>query len=95
MPNATLCGKAVVEMVLAHLSDKAGKAGAAGEVSAAVKEVQTKLVTDGNLPKAYLITKERIERCKHIPSVLEQDEKGIVGLRGEPDELVQGGRNGV
>lgn len=80
MPNATLCGKAVVEMVLAQHS------------GAAVEAVQNKLVADGNLPKAYLITQERIERCKHIDSVQSQDEKGIVGIRSL-DAIVQAQRN--
>lgn len=80
MPNATLCGKAVVEMVLAQ------------ECGVAVDEIQNKLVTDGNLPKAYVITQERIERCKFIDSVQVQDEKGIVGIRSI-DAMIQAQRN--
>lgn len=80
MPNATLCGKAVVEMILAQ------------EHGVAVNEVQTKLVTDGNLPKAYLITQERIERCRDLDSVQVQDQKGIVGIRSI-DAMIQAQRN--
>ena len=80
MPNATLCGKAVVEMVLAELS------------GVAVDAVQNKLVADGNLPKAYLITRERIERCEKLDSVQAQDEKGTVGIRSL-DAMVQVQRN--
>ena len=76
MPNGTLCGKAVVEMVLAQDS------------GVAVDAVQNKLVTDGNLPRAYVITKERIERCRDIDSVQVQDQKGMSGRRSI-DALVQ------
>ena len=69
MPNGTLCGRAVVEMALAE------------ESGVAMHEVQNQLVTDGNLPKAYIITRERIERCKDIDSVRVQDQKGFVGIR--------------
>ena len=76
MPNGTLCGKAVVEMALAE------------ESGVAINEVQNKLVVDGNLPKAYIITQERIERCKDIDSVQIQDQKGFVGIRSI-DKMVQ------
>ena len=76
MPNGTLCGKAVVEMALAE------------ESGVAMDEVQNKLVIDGYLPKAYIITRERIERCKDIDSVQVQDQKGLVGIRSI-DKMVQ------
>ena len=76
MPNGTLCGKAVVEMALAE------------ESGVTMNEVQNKLVVDGNLPKAYLITRERIERCKDIDSVQIQDQKGVVGIRSV-DRMIQ------
>lgn len=63
MPNATLCGKAVVEMVL---GDESG---------APVEYVQERLTRTGNLPQAYVISKERIERCKGLDSVKVQDQK--------------------
>ena len=80
MPNATLCGKAVVEMVLAQIS----------EVS--VHDVQKALVAEGGLPIAYLITRERIERCKDIDEVSVQDQKGRVGIRSV-DAMIQAQRN--
>lgn len=80
MPNATLCGKAVVEMVLAK------------DGEGALVEVQNKLVAEGDLPIAYLITRQRIERCKDIDEVLVQDQKGIVGIRSI-DAMIQAQRN--
>ena len=69
MPNATLCGKAVADMVLAQESD------------VALQQVQNKLVAEGFLPQAYLISQERMERCKHIDSVQVQDQKGRLRIR--------------
>ena len=69
MPNGTLCGKAVVDMMLAQ------------EAGLPVDAVQEQLVKSGNLPRSYLITKERIERCKGLDSVEVQDVKGLEGLR--------------
>ena len=63
MPNGTLCGKAVVEMVLGEESD------------APLEYVTDRLVRTGNLPQAYVISKERMEHCKTLDTVLEQDEK--------------------
>lgn len=76
MPNATLCGKAVVEMVLAQ------------EGGVAIQKIRDKLITNGDLPQAYVISQERMERCKHIDSVQVQDQKGIVGIRSI-DEMIQ------
>ena len=76
MPNGTLCGKAVVEMALAE------------ESGVAMSEVLNKLVVGGDLPKAYVITRERIERCKDIDSVKVQDQKGVVGIRSI-DRMIQ------
>ena len=66
MPNGSLCGKALVEMIL---GDESG---------APAEYVSERLVRTGNLPQAYLITKERIDRAKAMESVLIQDglEKG-------------------
>ena len=63
MPNATLCGKAVVEMLLAD------------ESGAPADYVVERLVRTGNLPQAYVITEERMERASQLASVQEQDEK--------------------
>ncbi|KAF2114062.1 FAD dependent oxidoreductase [Lophiotrema nucula] len=66
MPNGTLCGKAVVDMVLA---EEAGE-----ELSA----FQAKMVKDGDLPESYILSKERIQnaRAKFL-TVAEQDAKGV------------------
>lgn len=57
MPNGTLCGKAVVEMLL-------------GEMSGAPADyVEERLVRTGALPESYLISEERIERCKKLEPV--------------------------
>jgi len=66
MPNATLCAKAVVGMMRAEER---------GELS----EFQRSLVEKGDLPNAYIISKARIEACRRLPSVKEQDESGVLG----------------
>ena len=58
MPNAWLCGKAVAEMVLAEKEN--------------VNLVVEKCVQQG-LPRAYLITEERIEEARKLDTVEEQD----------------------
>ncbi|KAL9123855.1 MAG: hypothetical protein Q9217_006755 [Psora testacea] len=73
MPNGTLCGKAVVEMLL-------------GEESGAPAEyVIDRLVATLGLPRAYLITEERIERCSRLDSVMVQEEKSNKGYRSAED----------
>ena len=67
MPNGTLCAKAVVEMLLG------------AESGAPSEYVEERLIRTGNLPKAYLITKERIERCSRLDTVKVQNEKGRLG----------------
>ena len=68
MPNGSLCGKALVEMIL-------------GEESGAPPEyVSERLVRTGNLPQAYLITRERMDRAKAMDSVTAQEEAGGWGL---------------
>ena len=67
MPNGTLCGKAVVEMLLGEESD------------VPVEYVAERLVRTGNLPQAYVITKERMERAKMLDEVKVQDEKVMLG----------------
>ena len=60
MPNGTLCGKAVVEMVL-------------GEESGAPQDyVDEKLVRTGYLPQGYLVSDERIKRCEAMEPVSAQ-----------------------
>ncbi len=93
MPNATLCGKAVAEMLLATDLDLA-----------ILDYIQNKLVKDGDLPRAYVVSKERMEQCKGFESVREQDRRaewgsgrlmgwdGMVG-GGEERGGVRGGMN--
>ena len=66
MPNTTLCGKAVVEMVLG-----------AAEEGNEVEAVQERLVRDGDLPRSYLITKERVQRARELQTVEAQDRLGV------------------
>ncbi|KAF1988931.1 FAD dependent oxidoreductase [Aulographum hederae CBS 113979] len=61
MPNGTLCGKAVVDMVLAE---------AEGED---LKALHSRMVEEGDLPQAYLITSQRFEKAKNLPTVAAQD----------------------
>ena len=74
MPNATLCAKAVVEMLLSQTQTQTQTQ------DIPISSVQEKLVANGDLPKAYLITKERIHRCRNLDAVELQDWKAEVGL---------------
>ena len=65
MPNGTLCGKTVVEMMLGEGS---------GED---VREVQRRMVEEGGIPGSYIITDERIQRARKGLTVEEQDKIGV------------------
>ncbi|KAF2439244.1 FAD dependent oxidoreductase [Karstenula rhodostoma CBS 690.94] len=65
MPNGTLCGKAVVDMVLGE---------AAGD---GIAEVQARMVEKGDIPKSYLITPERLAKARLWPTVEQQDNGGV------------------
>jgi len=67
MPNGTLCGKAIVEMALAELG------------SEDVRLVEEMLVRDGEMPKSYLISRERMERARGLPTVEVADREGTLG----------------
>lgn len=69
MPNGTLCGKAVVSMLL---EEEAG-----GDVYA----LQQQLVQNADLPKAYLISKERIAKARSWPTV-EVQERECINVTG-------------
>lgn len=58
MPNATLCAKAVVEMMLS--SDE-------------YVDVCEKLVTMRDLPASYVLTKQRLQAVEKLPTVWQQD----------------------
>lgn len=77
MPNATLCGRAVVEMVLGD------------ESNVPVDYVTERLVKTGSLPQAYVITKERIERSKKLDSLAVQEHKAELQAKAEWDEAVK------
>lgn len=66
MPNGTLCGKAVVEMVLA-----------AEKEDVKFAALLDGMVEKGDIPKSYLISKERIERARRWPTVAVQDREGM------------------
>jgi len=65
MPNGTLCGKAVVDMVL---GEGAGKD---------LVEVQREITEGGALPKSYVISGERIAKARAWPTVEVQDRMGV------------------
>lgn len=65
MPNATLCGKAVVDMLLGE------------EVGQDLDTLQAQMVQSGDIPSSYLITKGRIERARTFLTVKQQDNQGI------------------
>jgi glycine/D-amino acid oxidase-like deaminating enzyme len=65
MPNGTLCGKAVVDMVLGEMR---------GEELGVVQE---RLVGEGDMPRDYLITKERMAKARVWPTVEVQDREGV------------------
>ncbi|TID23685.1 gb [Venturia nashicola] len=67
MPNATLCARAAVELLLANESGKH------------LASVQKEMVEQGRLPSAYLISTDRLAECNGLPSVKEQDETISMG----------------
>jgi glycine/D-amino acid oxidase-like deaminating enzyme len=74
MPNATLCAKAVVRMMLAAdgLSSQ--------EADRTIKALQEDMIAEGDLPACYFISKERIKRARELPTTQEQDTMGIMGM---------------
>jgi len=66
MPNASLCGKAVVEMMLAEEGDKPGS----------YESICDRLVKEQQIPQIYIITHERLKASQELPSVAEQDGMG-------------------
>ncbi len=54
MPNGTLCGKAVVEMMLGE------------EEGQELDALHERMVKEGDIPANYIITKERIDRARAI-----------------------------
>lgn len=65
MPNTTLCGKAVVDMLLGE------------EAGQELGNLQTQMVQSGDIPSSYLLSKERIERARTLLTVQQQDLQGV------------------
>jgi glycine/D-amino acid oxidase-like deaminating enzyme len=80
MPNATLCARAVVQMILEERKPSTGS------LDERLTTLQQRLVEAGDLPKSYFISQERIDRARHLPDVLTQDKIGILG-RGLPHDV--------
>lgn len=71
MPNATLCSKALVDMVL---NEEDGKD---------YEETCRRLVEANDLPESYVLTEERFRKAGELPSVAEQDREGLQGKHSE------------
>ena len=91
MPNASLCARAIVTMLLSTLS------------GTSLSDIQNELIASGDLPESYLITTERMATAMVNPTVEEQDEHGWLGnqsaefleragLEGLGTEKEKGGR---
>lgn len=65
MPNTTLCGAAVVEMLLGE------------EAGQDLGVLQTQMVRSGDIPSSYILTKERIEKARTLLTVQQQDTQGV------------------
>lgn len=65
MPNTTLCGKAIVDMLLGE------------EAGQDLGALQAQMVQSGDIPSSYLLTKERIERARTYLTVEQQDKQGV------------------
>lgn len=78
MPNATLCARATVDLLLANESGKD------------LTLTQTQMVKEGRIPSAYLISTDRLAECDVLPSVKEQDEKISMGYSRDGKWSVQG-----
>ena len=67
MPNGTLCGKAIVQLMLAD------------EQGIAAAEAQRNVVESVGLPESYLISEERIAEARKLPPVAKADAMGTFG----------------
>jgi glycine/D-amino acid oxidase-like deaminating enzyme len=68
MPNATLCAKTMVDMLL--------EAREGGDIAA----LQEKMIEDGRIPSSYLATQERLDRVNGLPSVQVQEMTDCMGF---------------
>lgn len=81
MPNATLCAKAVVEMVLGE-EQEAVKGNGEGD-GRAYEDCCERLIESGDLPREYCLTEERLRRAGDLRTVEEQDAAGVQGKHSE------------
>jgi glycine/D-amino acid oxidase-like deaminating enzyme len=65
MPNGTLCGKAIVDMVLG------------AESGQELDVVQAQMVEKGDIPQSYILTKDRVDRARQMLTVQQQDQQGV------------------
>lgn len=61
MPNATLCGRAVSDMVLAEMEGQKHE------------DVCKRLVSGGDIPRQYLVTAQRLVKASKLANVAEQE----------------------
>ena len=71
MPNATLCGKAAVEMVLAE------------DRGDSLSKIQDQLIANRELPQCYLVTRERMDKASRMESVLTQQMRTYAKYKGQ------------
>lgn len=72
MPNATLCGKALVEMVLAEEQKDKRSYG----------QICEDLVQAHDIPLSYVISSERLNAANKMPSVAEQEAAAFEAAKG-------------
>lgn len=84
MPNGTLCGKAVVDMLLGVEADGLDGREDMGESrlerkneGSGLEALQKEMVAKGDIPQSYLLTQERIDRARKMLTVQQQDEQGV------------------
>jgi glycine/D-amino acid oxidase-like deaminating enzyme len=70
MPNATLCAKAVADMVLeSEYGDDAN-----------IRALQATMVKDGRIPSSYLVSEERVRGALGLPTVQVQEMTDCMGF---------------
>ncbi|KAJ9657407.1 hypothetical protein H2201_008203 [Coniosporium apollinis] len=67
MPNGTLCGKAIVDMMLAESE------------GTNLSTLQEQMVHNGDIPRGYLITDKRIRDARRLPTVAVAEKEGTIG----------------
>ena len=77
MPNGTLCGKAIVELVLAN------------EQGISPADARKNVMETVGLPECYLITEERITEARKLPPVAKADAMGTFGAHALSDAKVE------